>query len=63
MNEDIDYMKEVADMLRRGCRIRAATDDDGELTCDCPFLDKYVYGNVCRITDACEYLPKDWRIE
>ena len=63
MNEDIDFMKEVADMLRRGCKVRAATNDTGEFDCDCPFCDNYAYGNVCRITDDYEYLPKDWEIE
>ena len=63
MNEDKDYIIETAAKLKELCKMRCRTDDTDELYCDCPFCDKYAYGNICRITNDWEYLPKDWEIE
>lgn len=69
MNEDRDYMKEAADMLRSGCRMRMVTDDNGELACDCPFLtatadDGDGWGwHYCYLTESEDALPMNWRIK
>ena len=65
MSEDRDYMKEAADMLRSGCRMRAVIDRDGELTCDCPFLTVTTDGggwHYCSLTGNDIELPMHWRI-
>ena len=62
MNNDRDYIKEIASKLKVLCKMRCCVDDDGDILCDCPFCDNYAYGNVCRITDDYECLPKDWDV-
>ena len=65
MNEDRDYMKEAADMLRSGCRMRFNVDEDGDLFCDCRFCirNESAEWYYCSLTDSDEDYPKDWRIE
>ena len=65
MSKDRDCIIETAAKLKELCKMRwRIYDDTGELDCyDCPFCDRYPYGIVCRLTDDCEYLPKDWEIE
>lgn len=60
---DKDYMKKVADMLKRDCEMRFYVDEDGDLDCNCPFCHVTDGGWMCcQITGQDDYTPIDWRI-